>query len=73
MGVIGRNNGASRIVGFMVSGEEVERGMRMRDMEEEDILSRKTMERASSLKESLVVDVSGVIEEEVVSGRGGQL
>ena len=38
-GVMGRKNGATRIVGFVDFREEVER-----DMEEEDILCRKTMQ-----------------------------
>ena len=43
-GVIERNNGANRIVGFMDFGEEVKsRDVRIRDMEEEDVLGEKNL------------------------------
>ena len=41
--VMKRDNGAVRVIGFMDFREEVERGMRMRDMEEEDVLRGETM------------------------------
>ena len=71
--VVGRNTGATRVVGFMDFGEEIESGsVRIRDMEEEDVLAGKTTERANSLKEgkeALVVGVSRVTREKKISGR----
>ena len=77
-GVMGRNNGTTRIDGLMDFREEVENGgVGMRDMKEGDILGGRTIEGACILKEDkngLVVSVSRVVrKKKTISGRVRQL
>ena len=67
-GVMGRNNGTTRIDGLMDFREEVENGgVGMRDMKEGDILGGRTIEGASILKEGLFVGIGRVVKEKLVS------